>query len=721
MTSLIGALRVSLSADTAAFQAGMKRAEGQAKASSTAIGKSLGLIKAGFAGFVSGLSIGALARGLKSALDYAGSLGEVAQQLGVTTRELQVFRFAVQQNGGTLENADQALGKFAIAISKARSGSKQAAEAFAAAGVSLKDLETKSKTEILGQVADRFKATGGAAANAAAGVAIFGKGFLKIVPVLDQGSAGFNEVAAAAEKLGIIMDDSLIVQADEASDTLDALSTILKTQVSVAVAESAGAIIDMANAISQLIGFLRDGIGYLSAFRAGLNSLQAQRTLINPFASKEDKANARATVFRERLNQQIGLGQVKPGSIEIAGRSAPGSPSQFLGGGGKSKRGGADDAMRKQLDALRDAFQFEQDIRRAQLDVLRAQESLATDYTDRANLAIEQLNLEKQSYEAELAYQVAAFKISKGAEGISQAQADQLKLEMDKTDAIERQIVRADEQERRQRDYEMLEAKSAEIRLDLLDKEAGLAETASERRAIELKILELAYEEERRRLQRIIDESNDWAEIEAARRDLLALTKKQGLDRAAVVQGTRGPMEDFLAGLPTTAAKTQEAFEQLQVQGFEGLIDSALALSEGFGSAKDALLDTLKQFLLGVARLELQKALGSILGSGGIPGHASGGFTGNFPRSSIAGVVHGQEYVLNAAATRRLGIPNLDALNRGAPLSAVSNDNDLRGPSAQGSGGDFHAHYHGVSDYDSFRRNERQMARSTRRTLGINQ
>lgn len=49
-------------------------------------------------------------------------------------------------------------------------------------------------------------------------------------------------------------------------------------------------------------------------------------------------------------------------------------------------------------------------------------------------------------------------------------------------------------------------------------------------------------------------------------------------------------------------------------------------------------------------------------------GFKTGGYTGNGGTSDVAGVVHGQEYVLNAAATRRVGVGTLDALNSGSNL-----------------------------------------------------
>ena len=49
-------------------------------------------------------------------------------------------------------------------------------------------------------------------------------------------------------------------------------------------------------------------------------------------------------------------------------------------------------------------------------------------------------------------------------------------------------------------------------------------------------------------------------------------------------------------------------------------------------------------------------------------GFQSGGYTGSGGVSDVAGVVHGQEYVLNAAATKRVGVGTLDAINSGAPM-----------------------------------------------------
>lgn len=64
--------------------------------------------------------------------------------------------------------------------------------------------------------------------------------------------------------------------------------------------------------------------------------------------------------------------------------------------------------------------------------------------------------------------------------------------------------------------------------------------------------------------------------------------------------------------------------------------------------------------------------IASIISSVAAPttGFKSGGYTGNIGLNQEAGVVHGQEYVLNAAATRRVGINTLNAINNGGTIQA---------------------------------------------------
>lgn len=52
-------------------------------------------------------------------------------------------------------------------------------------------------------------------------------------------------------------------------------------------------------------------------------------------------------------------------------------------------------------------------------------------------------------------------------------------------------------------------------------------------------------------------------------------------------------------------------------------------------------------------------------------GFMSGGYTGDMATNAVAGVVHGKEFVFDAAATKKIGVSNLEALRNGKPLDAT--------------------------------------------------
>lgn len=111
-------------------------------------------------------------------------------------------------------------------------------------------------------------------------------------------------------------------------------------------------------------------------------------------------------------------------------------------------------------------------------------------------------------------------------------------------------------------------------------------------------------------------------------------------------------------------------------------INITKAISDGWASGAD-----LGTKLAAVATIIAQTGnIVADISSITMSGFKSGGYTGNYGTNQIAGVVHGQEYVLNAEATKRVGKGTLDALNSGASLGDEININVILNISNDGSG-----------------------------------
>ena len=96
---------------------------------------------------------------------------------------------------------------------------------------------------------------------------------------------------------------------------------------------------------------------------------------------------------------------------------------------------------------------------------------------------------------------------------------------------------------------------------------------------------------------------------------------------------------------------------------YSAFLSEKVALGKAWASAP------FPQNLVAVAKVALESS--SIIGAitAFTPkGFSTGGYTGNMGVNDVAGVVHGKEYVLNAAATKRIGVDNLNAMNKGASI-----------------------------------------------------
>lgn len=267
-TDVIAQLAVNLSMETATFERGATRAEARArkmgKNFDTIGGRITGGLNNGVKGFAAGLAgaftVGALFDLAKGGLAYASSLGEVSQQLGVTSGDLQRFRYAATQTGIEEGEMDKALAKLSRTIGEAGLGSKTATAAFEQLGISVKDSagNMRSTGELMPLIAEKLKGIHDPAQKAAILVDLFGKNGQKMLPLLSEGAAGVDKLTTAADRLGIVMSEKQIKAADDAADKWAQYAVILKSYVAIAVVDVIESFGNLGNKTLQLGKYLND-------------------------------------------------------------------------------------------------------------------------------------------------------------------------------------------------------------------------------------------------------------------------------------------------------------------------------------------------------------------------------------------------------------------------------------------------------------------------------
>lgn len=665
--TLIGAIRVEASLDGGKFVEGAKKIRNETKKTETDVKRSFSgigaAIKGGLGGLTAGLSIGALAAASKKALDYAASLKTASAQLGITTKDLQNLRYAAVQSNVAQADFDQGLRNLKNTLGRVAAGAKEPTRALEALRDGLsKEVVGKDPATAFKLISESLAKIPDPAKRAAYELAIFQEVGSKLDPLLARGSAAIDELAAANERLGGVLSDSAIQNADETAKKLEDVKRVLAAQIAGVVAENSKSILGLANALATLTGrivqFIGSNpqaalaiIGALAGSRfsvpgaigggvagavagqglqdeADQRKLQGNRKLLlhnlsqarSAIAAKRKAGQGVSNAEVARLQSLTAKVNQTFGNVSVPSIASPDIP-QFLAGGG-GKRGGGRKARQPKDTSLRDNFNFNQDLIRGETDIVRARLGLAHSSEERAALELRLLDLQKKSFENEIAYQVASG-------DINETQARQLKDQFNIADALERRAIAEDLAADKAHDAAELADNQRDIQLDILERESRLAETAAEKRNVELRILDAMYAQERARLEAVIadQKSSDLAKAEAQQR-LNALGQLQSLDRQGVIKSTAGPFESAKADF----SDLTDEMESLRVNGIMAAGDALATLAtEGFGSFKEAAISAIKSVIAEFIRLQTIKFLFNAIGSAaGAPGAGSSLGGGSF-------------------------------------------------------------------------------------------
>lgn len=255
LNDVIARLAVSLSLETAAFEKGSSRAKKEVSGLERHMSKAGTLIKSAFVGIGAAIAAVQFADLAKRGLEYASSLGEVASQLGVTTKALQEYRYAASQSGIETGEMDQALAQLTRRLGDAAQGVKEPTAALERLGISVRDANGHARDagDTIPLIAEGLQKIESPAERAAILVDLFGKSGQKLAPLLEGGAAGVNNLRDAAQKLGIVLSDEQIQKADETADKLSAMKQVLEAKIAGAVADNADSILELANALTKLV------------------------------------------------------------------------------------------------------------------------------------------------------------------------------------------------------------------------------------------------------------------------------------------------------------------------------------------------------------------------------------------------------------------------------------------------------------------------------------
>ena len=291
-------IAIVLEALTGSFITDMDKAGKEAKKQAEkmrkdweAAGKAIGIFAAG--------AVTALAVLTKSQINAADQLAKMSQKVGVSVETLSTLKYAADQSGVSVETLQSSLVRLTKNASDAAKGTGEAIQGFDALGISVAtaDGKLKSSDALLIEIAEKFASFEDGANKTALAVNLFGKSGAELIPMLNAGASGIDELRQRARDLGLELDTNTAKQAEQFNDLLadaadlakgfgnDLAKALLPALVSLAEVfvdngiegrKASGAVEMVSGAIKTTAGVALAGVAQVQKFGAILGMVAAQ-------------------------------------------------------------------------------------------------------------------------------------------------------------------------------------------------------------------------------------------------------------------------------------------------------------------------------------------------------------------------------------------------------------------------------------------------------------
>jgi chromosome segregation ATPase len=182
--------------------------------------------KAGAAVLTIGTVLTALGKATLSTAETAGAVDELSHKTGLSTDTIQEFNYAAEYLEISAEDIGSSIAKMTKNMDAARSGTGDAAEAFAKLHVRIKDAggQLRDNEEVFYDTIDALGKVKNETEKDALSMAVFGKSAMSLNNLIIEGSDGIKEYAKQAHEAGYVMDNETIQSFNNMDDAMVAMN-----------------------------------------------------------------------------------------------------------------------------------------------------------------------------------------------------------------------------------------------------------------------------------------------------------------------------------------------------------------------------------------------------------------------------------------------------------------------------------------------------------------
>jgi hypothetical protein len=252
-------LNVILSAKDKEFTRAMDRSQRRvqqfAKQSNKSLGsasKAFGKLSGAAAAFLPALSAAALVGAVRSVTASLDEIGKTADRIGITTDALQLLRVTAESAGVAQSALDSSIEKLGKGLAEAKMGIGTAKDALKTLNLNAADLIGLGLDGAMAKIADEVNKLPSPMEKTAVATQLFGRSGAPMLNLLREGADGMARMQAEARELGVVIDEDLIRNAEEAQTQIDLMSRVISANFSSALINLAPLLTSTATSIASL-------------------------------------------------------------------------------------------------------------------------------------------------------------------------------------------------------------------------------------------------------------------------------------------------------------------------------------------------------------------------------------------------------------------------------------------------------------------------------------
>jgi len=175
--------------------------------------------------------------------------------LGMSTTDFQQFQYMAMRSDVSAQGLTISVRNLSRVMSEAAQGSGESAEALQSIGVSATDANDKLKPldEMMRELAEKFSRLKDGPDKIALAMKLFGRSGEEIIPMLNQGKKGLEDLKIEFERLGIAISPEMLDKMSKADESFERFEAKLKTLKAVGLSP---VVIEMGNLIDKLVGII---------------------------------------------------------------------------------------------------------------------------------------------------------------------------------------------------------------------------------------------------------------------------------------------------------------------------------------------------------------------------------------------------------------------------------------------------------------------------------